>query len=475
MDIKNVIDYLNKQLKYDLDHTYYLNIDTWRKWWEGFYKPFHEFSELSVDKKKIPRQLYTLKMAKKVCEDWASILLNEKTQIVVSHRRSNLFLQGNNQTEGVFGENNFWVQANALIEKAFYSGTGVIIAKIDNMLVKGDKVIKNSKSKIRLEYLPAGNIIPLTVKSGKIIDVAFASEVLIKGQKFIYIETHILGENGYTITNSYFKDDEGKLTEQPLPQGIIGSYQTGTSLPLFAIITPGIVNNINENIGLGLSVFANAIDNLMGVDLAYNNFCKDFKLGGKKVFLSKSLVLRDSSGAQITPDDIAQQLFTQTGEGDLDDEKELIHEFNPELRVQDNKDGVQAQLDYLSFKCGLGTKHYQFNNGTIVTATQYTGDKQELIQNASKHYIIIEKALQDIVRAILWVGKTIIGEAVNPDAEITITFDDSYIIDKEAERTSDRQDMSAGVMPSWEYRKKWYGETEEQAKKMIVQQADVIT
>ena len=35
------------------------------------------------------------------------------------------------------------------------------------------------------------------------------------------------------------------------------------------------------------------------------------------------------------------------------DEKELIYEFNPALRVAENKDGVQAMLDYLSFKLSL--------------------------------------------------------------------------------------------------------------------------
>ena len=41
--------------------------------------------------------------------------------------------------------------------------------------------------------------------------------------------------------------------------------------------------------GLGCSVYAHAIDSLKGVDLAFNNFCRDFKLGGKKVFYNRDL------------------------------------------------------------------------------------------------------------------------------------------------------------------------------------------
>lgn len=33
--------------------------------------------------------------------------------------------------------------------------------------------------------------------------------------------------------------------------------------------------------------------------------------------------------------------------------KSMVQEHNPDLRVADNTAGIQAQLDYLSFKVGL--------------------------------------------------------------------------------------------------------------------------
>jgi A118 family predicted phage portal protein len=118
-------------------------------------------------------------------------------------------------------------------------------------------------------------------------------------------------------------------------------------------------------------------------------------------------------------------------------------------------------LDYLSFKCGFGTKHYQFNAGSIVTATQYSGDKQELVQNASKHYIVIERALRAVTKAILWAG-----DKLNEGTKIDIVFDDSIIIDKETERLRDIGEVNAGLKAKWEFRVKWYGETEAVARKM---------
>ncbi|HOV69936.1 MAG TPA: hypothetical protein PLZ84_06385 [Clostridia bacterium] len=88
-------------------------------------------------------------------------------------------------------------------------------------------------------------------------------------------------------------------------------------------------------------------------------------------------------------------------------------------------------------------------------------------QNASKHNIVIEKALKELVRTVLWVGKEILGKPVNPDTNVTINFEDGYIIDKESERQRDLQEVRDGLVQKWEFRVKWYGEDEETAKRMV--------
>ena len=472
LDISVVIEWLNTELQTNLKAGYYSNIQEWMNWWKGYNKPFHSFMELS-GKKKLERKLYTLKMGKKICEDWASILLNEKTTLTIEDAAASEFVQGKDDEQGlggVLGANNFWKRGNELIEKAFASGTGAVVLRLKDLVVEGETVSGNDKTHIGMEFLSAGQIIPITVRDGDIVDVAFVSEHLEDGETYVYLETHVLKDAGYCITNRYFKMYQGKLAERPLPTGIAPVIQTGSPVPLFSIISPNIVNNIDESSALGMSILANAIDCLMGVDLAFNNFCRDFKLGGKKVFYNQMLTNRDEDGNILTPDDVAQQLFLTVGDDALGDGKELLHEFNPTLRVGENREGVQAQLDYLSFKCGFGTKHYQFNGGTIVTATQYTGDKQELIQNAAKHYIAVEAFIKRFIHAILWAGKTFCKKTVDPDAKVTVNFEDSYIIDKESERERDRQDVRDGLMLKWEYRVKWYGEDEETAKAVVAEE-----
>lgn len=402
-------------------------------------------------------------MAKKVCEDWAAILLNEKTSIALDDAKSSEFIQK------TLADNDFWTQANALIEKAFYSGTGAIVVRVFG--VKTDKngsIMASNNSAIKLDYISAENIIPLSCENGAITEATFCSDIIEKGKRYIYLEIHTKdSKGGYKIENKYFSYSDGVIEQSELPEDMAET-TTGLPVPMFAIVRPNVVNNIPENNGLGISIFANAVDNLKGVDLAYNNLCCDFKLGGKKVFINDVLINHTEDGSKIAPDDTGQQLFCYVGDALMqgDDGKQLLQEFNPVLRVQENVDGIQAQLDYLSFKVGFGTKHYQFNAGSIVTATQYVGDKQELIQNANKHYIAVNSMIISLVRAILYASKLYVGADVEPETNVTIQFDDSIIIDKETERLRDLQEIRDGIMQKWEYRVKWYGEDETAAKKM---------
>lgn len=475
MNIRAVVDILNKEFDANISADYYTRIDEWRQWWAGYVKAFHLYRELQENGNHKNRELFSLRMAKKICEDWASVLLNEKTEIVVDDKGSSEFLQGEDGYGGVFGHISFWEEANALVEKAFYSGTGAFVLKLDGLAVSDDGIVEKSpEAAIRMEYLPAFCVIPLSRRYGQITEAAFVSESTVRGKPYIYLEIHTVESSGYVIENRYYEVGNNNLVRADLPPGIAPKFITGSPLPFFSIISPNMVNPYKNNLGLGCSVFSQAIDNLKGVDLAFNNFCRDFKLGGKKVFYNRELtktagVTADGSPIYVAPDDMMQQLFVSIGD-EFVDEKKLVHEFNPSLRVGDNKDGVQAQLDYLSFKCGLGTRQYQFGDGmrsAQVTATQYTGEKQELKQNAAKHGIVVEKALRDIVRAMLWVGKNILGQSVNPEAQISVEFSDGYIVSDEEKKADDRQDLLNGTLQRYEYRMKWRGEDEATAKAQV--------
>ena len=55
--------------------------------------------------------------------------------------------------------------------------------------------------------------------------------------------------------------------------------------------------------------------------------------------------------------------------GDSVIDGKMYEEYNPQLRVDENVKGVQSQLNYLSSKCGLGEKYYNFEFDIVLHIT----------------------------------------------------------------------------------------------------------
>lgn len=482
MNITRFIEYLNKERGLHLDAAYYAYIDTWRQWWRGYVPTVHDMQECTADGTVHKRRLAGLRMPKHACEDWASLLLNDKTTVTLEDAASAEWLLGNeDQTGGQLRQMEFWPNANRLVELAFRSGTGAFVLSVDGLRVANGTVQSSPGAKLCLDYDPAECILPITVQHGVITEVAFASEVMADGHSCIYLQTHCLvakpdGGKQYRITNDYFtstdSDSESAgYQEAPLPEGIAKAFCTGSDVPLFAVFSPAEVKNLPGGPGLGMAVFSEAMDAAAHVDLAFDNYRQDIYLGGKKVFYNKRLVRswvgRDGKEHFATPDALRRQQFYQLPEEDPDAAADW-HEYNPDLRVEANSQAVQDALNYFGFKCGLGCHHWRFTgDGAVKTATEYTGDRQDMVQHANRHQIPIEAALIRIFRAMLWAGRDILGEPVTPDTEITVNFDDSYITDADTRRAQDKQDALDGFIPKYRYLMEWYGLSKEDAQHTV--------
>ncbi|MBR2832055.1 MAG: hypothetical protein IKE57_03910 [Oscillospiraceae bacterium] len=460
-------EWLGREYGCEIPVGFYGKIREWQQWWEGYVPDFHRYSQCTADGRRLERRLYSLHMAKRVCEDWAGILLNDSTTVRVGDERSGLYLQGEDGTGGVFGRNRFWRMGNELVERAFALGTGAFVLRAQGVAAGPDGLIARGPGQVGVAYLAADQIIPLSEENGRITEAAFVSSRTLRGRQSVYVETHTLDDDGcYLIRNRFFDLEEGALRERELPPDVAAGLRTGSDRPWFAVVRPNIVANVPGSRGMGVSVFANAVDILKGVDLAYNNTNRDIYLGGRKVFYNRAMLQRTPDGAVISPDDVIQQLFTQVGDDMSFDARTMVQEYSPSLRAAENRDSVQAQLDYLAFQCGLGTHRYQFNaaQNVVRTATEYVGNRQELVQTAARHYILIEEAVKTLCAGILTMGREFFGADVDPDAEIAVRFENSYVIDKDKERAQDMRDVAAGLMGREEYRVKWYGETRREAE-----------
>ena len=279
----------------------------------------------------------------------------------------------------------------------------------------------------------------------------------------------MLNDKGTYDIESFYLDKYGVNIEQ---EGYGQLVHTGSPFPWFSLIRKSGVNIFDYDSPFGVSIISGAEDVLKGLDCAFDNFITDFKLGRKMVLMSSSMFNTDEEGKIIAPQEAGEQLFINAGDKILDGG--MYQEYNPSLRVEENAAGVQKMLDMFSMRIGLGAKRYVLEGSQITstTATQWIGERQEMIQNANKEMICIEKALKEVTRAILWIGKNILHEKVNPDAQITIIADDSYIIDADTERAQWLSDLQMGIRSKTEFRMHFYGESEKEAKKHVTPTLD---
>lgn len=466
----NIITFLSKKGYDTVSSDHYRMVQVWESWYRNKVRGFHRY-RINNGSNTVKCDRLSAGMAKMVSEDLADDLLNEKVKITISDPETNRYV------EAVLAANNWAVQSNAYQERKGYTGTVAYVPYLDGVGVDEDGSVIAGTGSIRLNYFEASNIYPLSWLNGVVEECAFVSIHTVQGKKYAHIQLHVReGEAGeYMICNNVVECTAGAGRElspaewrQLRPfQAMSEKAYTGSAQRQFVIDRLNIVNNIDPDSPMGVAVFANAIDQLRGIDIAYDSYVNEFVLGKKRIFVAPEMLSVSDSGAPVfDPNDVT---FYQLPEDSMK-EGEAIREVNMEIRAAAHSQAINDFLNILSVKCGFGTQHYRFENGNIQTATQIISENSDLYKTIVKHEIILDNVLKELVRIIVRLGN-ILGAGLNEEAEVIIDFGDSIIEDTATERKEDRLDVSMGVMRLEEYRAKYYGETEEEAAKNLPEPA----
>lgn len=472
----NIFTYL-KNIGIDtIDSSFYTQIRKWESWYNGDVQKFHHYYVYN-GKDKIRCRRLSLGMAKKLCEYIADLLLNERVKIVIS---------GSDETDkfvkNVLEKNKFLVKANDYQERKAWSGTVAYVLQIKDAVTDEDGNV--SVGDIQINYVNAKNIFPISWENGEVTEAAFIFPKTANRKKYALVQIHQLknveSKLQYVIENHVVMCTQGAGTEIPPEKwndlkpfaGISPEILTGSDKPQFVIDRLNIVNNADEDDTnpMGVSIFANSLDTLAKIDMEYDSYANEFNLGRKRIFVAPEM-LYDLNGnpAFDENDTVFYQLPEETNMGN-----KPIYEVDMELRAEQHSKAINDDLNLLSFKCGFGTERYRFEKGSVATATQVISENSDMYRTLQKHEIILDEVIKSIISIIVRLGIVLRVQGLTEDIETTIDFDDSIIEDKQAERQSDRQDVSMGVMRHEEYRAKWYGESEEEAKTKLPEQNQVI-
>lgn len=399
----------------------------------------------------IPYELSRLNFGKRCCSDDANLC--EVLEINAGDGEQGDFVND------VLAKSEFNTQYRKQLEKTSADGTTACYIRLDNATFMDNNSVQGGA--IRLNYVEADAFMPLTVENDIVTEAAFSGSTLVKGKKQTTLVLFIKGDNGMYTAETHIFDDKGNELRD-----LETIVQLGDVKP-FAVMRNAEVNNLDDMEGYGLPKLRNAIPVLKVVDLCYNVLFSDLDKAEKIILVNELLCEFDKDGKpKLTPEQ--KKLFVFTGEK-LPEEKSMIQEYNPEIRIEQVTKSFELALSLLSMSFGYGTKKYSFENGQITTATEYVGERQDQMQELNRQRQEAIRYIQDICRAVMWFANTFQGKAFNLDQEILVDFDDSYITDREAELERKRNDALAFDIPEltvW-YLMDAYSLAEEEARKLV--------
>ena len=306
-------------------------------------------------------------------------------------------------------------------------------------------------------------------------DMQYVSE---EDRWYTRLEYHHIENGRYTIANRcYWSENKATLSHriaiERTPWKGLAEDTTVENVEhlLFGVYKTPQGNNIDPFSPLGLPLYADAMEELKDLDIAYSR-------NSKEIFDSKRTVLLDSDRLMVAGSKIGQQnqdlvvkqkglpdyvkMVEGTGEGDI------YHEITPTLSTDIRLKGLDAYLSQIGYKCGFSNGYFVFNEHTgMVTATQVESDDRRTLQLINDVRDSIKNMYDGLLYALDKFADAY-GLAPRGTYEVTYDFED-LTLNEDEDRARWYSYVSAGQVPFWYYLVKHEGFSEEEAKELAQQ------
>ena len=447
--------------------TIYDQQQKWLSWYRGEVNDFHFYDIKTVNGLKVGKRKMSLNMAKKVAEDWQSLLFNERVKLTVNDENAQQVL------DDVFRMNQFTEEMSRFIELTFVYGTGVIVEYLKN-------------SEVKLDFIYGDNVIPLSHRNSHITEIATVQEFQMDGHYYTHVTFHLLDNGVYRVEHELYKSKQRTYLGNPvglnvvfnehelshLVDGYYIEYETPT--PFFQVFKPAVVNNYEPNSPMGISPFGNSISLLSAIDEEFNGLYTEVKLSRKRLLVNseatKTQVLKDKDGQgnvkirNVSYFDTDEEIFQSIPM----DESIPFKEFAPNYNSQPYIQGLNHKLNLLSQKVGLGSGYYRMDAGGAMTATEVVSKNSDTWRNRNKHVKVLRETLIDLMRGILYLDQSVGGYTGNIESlEFDVHFDDSIIVDDNKRLEELKADVNDGLIPKWRYVAAKYQIGEDEAKAWV--------
>lgn len=434
----------------------YKHIDMWKALYSGHYDDWHNVKYHTIEGQK-SRRMASLNMAKVISQEMAALIFNEKCSINISDKTLS------DNIKNVLDENNFIREFQRYLEYTFALG-GMVIK------VYWDEGIK-------LSYVTADCFIPITWDNKHITEGVFVNEISKGDKKYTLLEWHLIevGEEGqrYVIKNELYESkNQGDLgVKVPLdtlyPNLEEQVWIKDISRPIFAYFKPNTANNLDLYSPLGISIYANALDTLKSLDIAFDSFQREFILGKKRIMVPNSAirtVIDPQTGIPLRYFDATDEVYEAMN---FDDGAKQIQDISVELRVEEHTAAINALLNYVSMQVGFSAGAFSFDGQGVKTATEVVSENSKTFRTKQSHETIIEDGIRDLVDIIIEIAALYNEFNSTDEYEVTVTFDDSIAEDQTAEINKQVTLVMNGLTTKKLAIMKIHGVSEEEAERIV--------
>lgn len=386
-------------------------IDVCTQWWKGKVDDFHEYTDYQgVELGNVTRTRSSLGIAKIGVEIWADNLWNPETLVLIGDDTKQQWL------DDKFNEIDFTSNINNLMELTFAQGIGATTQ------------YRDAKGKTYVNFIYANNIFPMEYDNDTCVSCTFVTQW---DSDTKYIQAHRLQDDGsYLIENHFYQSLENNELQKVYIEGVEETFVSEERL--FQLYKPAIANNYNVGSPVGISVNANALDELQAVDLAYHGLKTETKNGRLRIYLKSHALSIDVDGEkkQAIVNKNQDEFYVLPGD-DVNDDGTFIHVQAPTLRVQSFIDSLNEAMNLYGRKIGLGDNQFYSEGGTIYTNTeQVISTNSKFYKTRRKHATIVEQSVRQLVKALYYLE---FNERL--EDTVSVQFDDSIIHDEQKENS----------------------------------------
>lgn len=478
---------------------YEFGIFVWKFLYRGLYKPWHLVPVTAVGAKPNQRrELYRLNMAKAVCAELASLVWGEECEIHVS---MNGWTEDKNEdgvivnpdplnefVQDVLRGNAFNEKAQEIIEQSLALGGAAVKAWYD-VRRDGEGNELPDSGRIRLGYCMADQFIPISWDNAQVREGVFVSRVAKRGWYYTRLEWHRWNGETYTITNELYRADMQRGAEGQ-NQDILGVRCPLAELypfldeetvvrvedSLFTYWRTPIANNLDDNSPLGVSIYGNALETLHALDICYDSFVSEFRLGKKRIIVPARFlraVVDPQTGRQVRYYDPNDETFVGVAD---DDGTAGIKDISMELRVDEHVAALNALLSILCLQLGFSANTFSFDErqGGIKTATEVVSENSKTFKTIKTVQNQLAPAFEHMIRNIIdvavlygvqWQGQSVEVLAAG-GYEVNVVFDDGVTQDRQTNLNEGIMLVGAGLLSKFTFltdKKYGQGLTEKEA------------